>query len=626
MSILNTFAPPGDASRYQWTVWIVGYVVLSQILCLVLLITRHLLASFWRIFCVHVLHNNLYDHVPQPKWPGWKAPLFGHFGIIWDAPPAGAHLNWAEELNSDVYVYRGILYGDRIFLGDTHAITQILGPGRSYDYMKPMQVRRLLTEMLGEGLLSAEGDVHKRQRRVVSPALTVSAVRSFVPHFFKRANHLVRIWEKIVDDTQGPAAEPFILGQSTPSARASRRHEPVFDVYLWLSKVTLDIIGECGFGHDFRSLELAGTGSEDDLASKLNALFRANTGGRLSQFLVQYLQKQPGLQWMRYLPSRGDTTRKELYNAMRDSALKIVAAKRAEIRKEREALGATDEKLSKAVFDEDLKTSSSDAKDIVHLIMRANMASDVKQSERLDDDELMGQMTSFLLAGHETTSTQTQWALYVLADNPHVVAKLRAEIEQVFGDRDEVSHDELNSMQYLDCVCKEMLRLYAPVTSTVRTAAKDDVVSLGKAYPTRDGKGTFNSVPIKKDQDIIIPIQALNKSKTLWGENAGEFDPDRWLPKNIPKAALDSSLPFHLATFISGPRGCIGSRFAVMEFKVILAALIRNFDFQRIEGWEIVARQEIVLKARIAGQEDLGVQMPLRVTKVKDKKPSIFVN
>lgn len=615
---------PFEVSGYRLAIWLIGSILLSPFLVLLALITKALVTTVLRLIAVHITHSDIYDDLPCPKWPDWRAPLLGHIPKVWLSPPAVAHLDWIDEVQSNVYVYRGLFYSNRIFIADPRAVTHILSQAQCYDYPKPKQVRKFLTNILGEGILSAEGDTHKRQRKIVSPAFSVSSVRAFTPSFFKRAHQLVRTWDKIVEDTQGPDEKPFILGQSIPSARASRAREPVFDVSFWLSKVTLDIIGECGFGHDFRSLELTDSETEDDLASQMSALFKQISGARLWDFLRTYLQGQPGLQWIQYLPSKRAEQRKALYNAVMGSAQKIIAAKRAEISKESEAIGAKGEKLSKAVFDEDLNSTSISGKDLLHLIIRANMASDVKQSEKLDDEELLGQMTSFLLAGHETTSTQTTWALWALASRPQVVEQLRNEIEQVFGDRNEISHDELIEMQYLDCVSKEMLRCYSPVTSTIRHAYKDDIIPLGSSYPTKDGQRTFNSVPIQKGSEIIIPIQVLNKSKSIWGENAFEFDPSRWFPENLAQGAKDSGLPLHLATFISGPRGCVGNRFAIVEFKVLLVTLVRHFDFTTVPGWEVEARQEIVTRSKIKGQEDVGMQMPLRVARVSDRKPSLF--
>lgn len=141
------------------------------------------------------------------------------------------------------------------------------------------------------------------------------------------------------------------------------------------------------------------------------------------------------------------------------------------------------------------------------------MAPNVRESERMNDAELLGQITTLLTAGHETTSTLTTWFLHVVSQpgHQHVQKKLRAEVEEYFIGRDDLDYDVLMGMPYLDMVTKEILRLLAPVTNTERVALRDDVVPLSKPYKTRDGKGTFDSVPIQKGLMLIIPIQMINR-------------------------------------------------------------------------------------------------------------------
>lgn len=89
------------------------------------------------------------------------------------------------------------------------------------------------------------------------------------------------------------------------------------------------------------------------------------------------------------------------------------------------------------------------------------------------------------MAGHETTSTATTWALFALTQSPDIQSKLRHELLSISTDNP--SMDELNGIPYLDAVVREVLRLYAPVPSTLRVAVKDDILPLGK--PVRTTKG-----------------------------------------------------------------------------------------------------------------------------------------
>lgn len=220
-----------------------------------------------------------------------------------------------------------------------------------------------------------------------------------------------------------------------------------------------------------------------------------------------------------------------------------------------------------------------------------------------------------IITGHETTSTLVTWLLHFISEPSliHVQDKLRAEIEDVFGGRDELDFDSLMAMPYLDMVIKEILRFNSPVTTTVRTAVKDDVIPLSKSYRTRDGKGTFDSVVVKKGQELMIPVQVVNKLESIWGPTAHLFDPERW--RDVPAAAKASGMPSQMLSFLEGPRGCVGRVFALAESKAIVCALIRTLKFESV-GWEVEPKQGIVVQPRIVGQEELGMQMPLRISRV----------
>lgn len=207
------------------------------------------------------------------------------------------------------------------------------------------------------------------------------------------------------------------------------------------------------------------------------------------------------------------------------------------------------------------------------------------------------------------------WLLHYISlpDNIHIQDKLRVEIEDIFSGRDEIDYDSLMAMPYLDMVIKEILRFQSPVTSTVRTSTKDDMVPLSRPYPTRDGKGTFESILVRKGQDIIIPVQVVNKLEVFWGPTARQFDPERW--REIPAAAKANGMPSQILSFLEGPRNCVGKSFALAESKSILCAILKNFKFETV-GWEIEPKQGIVIQPRVVGQEDLDIQMPIRVSRV----------
>lgn len=127
------------------------------------------------------------------------------------------------------------------------------------------------------------------------------------------------------------------------------------------------------------------------------------------------------------------------------------------------------------------------------------------------------------------------------------------------------------SEPYLDACVRESLRLHAPATSTMRVAGADDLVPVLQPYLDRSGR-LCDHIRLKKGDIITIPLQAMNKSKAVWGDGADEFMPERWLDSgNIKdkeralKGLWGGILTFGSGHVVNGNRSCIGYRFAINE-------------------------------------------------------------
>jgi len=256
-------------------------------------------------------------------------------------------------------------------------------------------------------------------------------------------------------------------------------------------------------------------------------------------------------------------------------------------------------------------------RNLLSLLVQANMASDVSDNYRLSDDEVLAQIPTFLFAGHETTSSSVGWILYALACNPVVQDTLRAELVACDGG-EHPEMEALNNLPYLDVVVREALRLYSPVQATIRTAEKSDVIPTDKEWT--DNKGIRRTgIPIAKGDRIIIPILAMNRSKDIWGEDAYEFKPERW--SNLPAAV--SSVPGvwgNSLAFLGGARACIGYRFSVVETKAIIYTLVRTLRYALAVG-----REEILVRTRggitrpvLRDSPEKGTRLPLRVSLVEE--------
>jgi cytochrome P450 len=148
-------------------------------------------------------------------------------------------------------------------------------------------------------------------------------------------------------------------------------------------------------------------------------------------------------------------------------------------------------KSSKALLTHTEVSSPSDqgqdvlGRDLLSLLVKANTATDLKEGQTMTDEEVLAQIATFIVAGHETTSTGTAWALYAMSLSPSVQTKLRNELLTV--QTDNPTMDELNALPYLDMFLREVMRLYAPVTHAMRTAMKDDVIPLNTPFVDKGG-------------------------------------------------------------------------------------------------------------------------------------------
>jgi cytochrome P450 len=132
------------------------------------------------------------------------------------------------------------------------------------------------------------------------------------------------------------------------------------------------------------------------------------------------------------------------------------------------------------------------------------------QSNAFDDENLVNQLMTFLVAGHETTATAMIWAIYALCKHPDVQNKLRDEIRKSIPKlAGEITAQDIDDCHYLQAVCSEVLRLWPPVSLTLRVAERDTVVQ-GQVLP----KGTTV---------LLVPV-ATNVSKELWGEDVSSIE------------------------------------------------------------------------------------------------------
>ncbi|CAE6439875.1 unnamed protein product [Rhizoctonia solani] len=466
-----------------------------------------------------------------------------------------------EIVGKTMLVSRPCVKGDsdneyQVCIWDMRAINYVLSHNTVFP--KSESMRRGLALLLGEGILAADEVAHKRQRRVMSPAFSALHIRNLLPIFIAKSNQLRDIWMDKLHDK--PAGETI-------------------EVLSWLTRATLDIIGLAGFGYDFRSLE---DEDKDELSKAYTELFNSNIN--ISPFIII-----KGLV-CDFLGIPTEDSRR-------------FKANQATVRR----IGTELMKDKKGLLQGDSRSEESCGRDLLTLLIKSNLA-ETDNLRAMSDEEVLGQISTFLVAGHETTSSTIAWALYALTKHPKMQEKLRDELQNA-GLGEEPSMDELDSLSYLDSFVREVLRVYAVVPTTGREVAQDTVIPVGESFRNSTGDPQMG-IRVRKGDAVAIPVISINRSKEVWGEDAMEFNPDRW--NSTPKAVKDMPGVWgHILTFLHGPHACIGFRFAVEEIKTLLYVLVRAFEFQIDPKIEIEGKTGLVTRPCVKGEIEKVNKLPL---------------
>ncbi|MFD4407621.1 cytochrome P450 [Nocardia sp. NPDC058499] len=174
----------------------------------------------------------------------------------------------------------------------------------------------------------------------------------------------------------------------------------------------------------------------------------------------------------------------------------------------------------------------------------------------LPDDNIADQVLTLFIAGHETTGNLLAFVAHFLARDPELAARVRAEAAAVSTDG-RIAYEDVAKLKVTDAVISETLRLW-PIAPGFFRAARQDT--------------TLGGYDISAGEWVFVLLLAVHRDTSVWGADAEEFRPDRWLEDGFrPK-------PWMYRPFGTGPRSCIGQAFALHEAKLIIASMVRDFE------------------------------------------------
>lgn len=207
--------------------------------------------------------------------------------------------------------------------------------------------------------------------------------------------------------------------------------------------------------------------------------------------------------------------------------------------------------------------------DFIHLLMELRDHPEKLDELELTDQLLTAQAYMFFAAGHESTATTMSWALLELAQNQDIQDKLREELRQYMKKYNgNITYETMEELEYLNKVFKEVLRKFPTAPLITRIATSDYTFE------------TLNFT-IPKLTDVWIPTFSIHRDPDIYP------DPMKFDPERFTEEAIAARHPMHYLPFGSGPRNCIGMRFATFTWKVGILKILLRYKVETCEQTDV---------------------------------------
>ncbi|XRB13933.1 cytochrome P450 [Pseudoscourfieldia marina] len=413
-----------------------------------------------------------------------------------------------------------------VVISDPKALKHVLVDNAN-NYTKGL-LGEILDFVMGDGLIPADGELWKMRRRTVVPAVHRKYVAAMTEMFSECA---LRGVDKL-DASIGTDFPEKGSGKSTS-----------LDMESFFSRLTLDVIGKAVFNYEFDAL------SKDDAV--IDAVYTLLREAEYRSITLLPYWRIPGVS--KLVPRQ---RRCEEALTLVNGTLNTLIADCKQM------VEADDEKFMEEYL------SKSDPS-----ILRFLVASGDDVTSKVLRDDLM----TLLIAGHETSAAVLTWTFYLLAQNPKVAAKMRAEIDAAMPDGPSAltTDDISNKLRYTTRVIYESMRLYPQPPVLLRRSIEEDMV---------DG------YKVRSEADVFISVWNIHRSEEHWGKDVLDFNPDRFGPLEDPHPN-EVNTGYRFVAFGAGKRKCLGDMFALYENVVTLSMLQRAFDFELVNPDEPVGME-----------------------------------
>ncbi|MBC7801269.1 MAG: cytochrome P450 [Gemmatimonadaceae bacterium] len=390
-------------------------------------------------------------------------------------------------------------------LADPEHIRHVLQDNHANYRRTPFHDR--LKSVLGEGLVTSEGALWQRQRRLLQPAFRAERIRRFV-------------------DAMGAAASDLITRWRTDA-------DQVFDVSNEMSDLTLDVVIRCMFGGERR-------GGDAEIGAAVQEM-QAWIAARFWSVAPDWTERLPTPANVRF----------------------------------RRALATLDAAVA-AIVNGRIATGEA-GDDMIGMLLST------EDGAPIDPRQVRDEVTTTLLAGHETSAAALTWTWHLLAHHPQVAEAVHNEVAKTLEGRTRPTADDLGRLDLTRAVLQEAMRLYPPAGWFGRLAAGPDRV------------GGYD---IPAGSIVILSPWIMQRDPSLWPDPE-RFDPERFMPGT-------RTAPYSYFPFGGGPRSCIGTHFAMTEMLAIMAMLAPAVRLRHASDAPV--RPELLVTLRPAGG------LPMRVS------------
>ncbi|KAJ0901213.1 putative abieta-7,13-dien-18-ol hydroxylase [Helianthus annuus] len=373
----------------------------------------------------------------------------------------------------------------------------------------------IMGDLFGNGIFAADGDMWRHQRKLASLEFSTKVLRDFSTAVFR--SNAAKLVKKV--------SESVVDKQ-------------IISLQDLLMKSTLDSIFKVGFGFDLDTL----SGSDEASNQFMTAFDDSN-----SIIFWRYVD----LLWRvkRYFNVGSEATLKKNIRVIDNFVYELIERKREQMK------------------------NTKDDRDKEDILSRFLIESE-KNPANLTDRYLRDISLSFIIAGKDTSANTLTWFFYMLCKHKVIQEKIALEVKEATGAEYTYSINEfslklteaaLDKMQYLHAALAETLRLYPAVPLDGKYSEKDDVLPDG--------------FKIKKGDGISYMVYPMGRMTYIWGEDAEEFRPERWLHDGV----FQPESPFKFTAFQGGPRICLGKEFAYRQMKIMAAFLVFFFKFRLVD-------------------------------------------